>query len=281
MLLPTIQFGKYKVTKLICGGNPLAGFSHIGREKDVEMLKYFTMNNIQKLLNECMKNGINTIQTRGDDFFIRVMLEHYDSGGKIQWIAQTASELKDLKVNIKRIIELNSIAIYHHGTDVDNKYHEGKINEVSDIIKFIKDCGIFAGVGSHIPEVIELIEEKRWETDFYMCSFYNLAKKFKPYQAQLTAEEKEMVDGEEIYDKSDRDKMTDVMKKVKKPCLGFKILAAGRSCKTSDEVKESFQYAYKNIKKEDAIVVGMFQKYKNQIKENTKIVNDIFQSVKN
>jgi len=69
MILPTINLGKFKVTRLICGGNPPAGFSHMGYKKDIEMLNYYTMENIQKMLDECWKNGINTVQFRGDNFF--------------------------------------------------------------------------------------------------------------------------------------------------------------------------------------------------------------------
>jgi len=278
MFLPTINLGKFKVTRLICGGNPPAGFSHMGYKKDIEMLNYYTMENIQKMLDECWKNGINTVQFRGDNFFLRVMREHCNNNGKLQWIAQTVSEMKDLKSNIKKIIELKPIAIYIHGTDVDNKWHTGKIDEVKDIINFIKDNHIFAGLGTHIPEVLEYVEEKRWNVDFYMCSFYNLAKKFKPYQADLTKNEKNKVSEKEEYDNKDRDKMTSMMRKIEKPCLGFKILGAGRNCRTKKSVKDAFKYAFKNIKEKDAVVVGMFQKYKNQIKENAQIVKEILSS---
>jgi len=37
----------------------------------------------------------------------------------------------------------------------------------------IHDAGLPAGIGSHIPEVIQYAEEKGWETDFYMACFYN------------------------------------------------------------------------------------------------------------
>ncbi|MFH1824620.1 MAG: hypothetical protein ABH873_05270 [Candidatus Firestonebacteria bacterium] len=69
--------------------------------------------------------------------------------------------------------------------------------------------------------------------------------------------------------------MTAVIRNVKKPCLGFKILAAGRNCNTFEKVKKSFEYAFENIKPTDAVVIGAFQKYKNQIKENSQIVKRI------
>ena len=273
MDLPKIKLGGKEVSRLICGGNPIGGWSHMGMEKDAEMVKYYTMENIHKLLAECEKNGINTIQTRGDWLFFRIMLEYWEKGGKIQWIGQTASELKDLTVNIKQIKTYNPVAVYHHGTDTDNRYHEGKLDEVADIIKCIKDNGMTAGLGTHIPEVIEYAEEKGWETDFYMGCFYNLARKKKPVQAALVGKEKDNV--EEVYVKEDPDRMTAVMRAVNKPCLGFKILAAGRSCGSEDEVKKAFKYAFDNLKKEDAVVVGMYQKFSNQVMENAEIVREL------
>lgn len=275
MTIPTIKLGNFNVSRLICGGNPIAGFSHQSKENDLEMIKYYTMANIQKLLDECWKNGINTVQFRGDWFFTRVMLEHFERGGKLQWIAQTVSEFKDLKVNIKGMMQFKPIAIYCHGTDVDNKWHAGKIDEIKDIIDFIKDNQILAGIGSHIPEVIEYVEEKRWDVDFYMCAFYNLAKSYKPFQAELIGKEKDSVSQKEEYLKEDREKMTAVIRKTKKTCFGFKILAAGRNCADYGKVKEAFNYAFSHIKENDAVVVGFYQKYKNQVKEDADIVKDI------
>ncbi len=52
--------------------------------------------------------------------------------------------------------------------------------------------------------------------------------------------------------------MTEVMRQVKQPCLGFKILAAGRLCANQQTVREAFQFAFENIKPTDGVIVGMF-----------------------
>ena len=269
MNLPKIKLGKYDVSRVICGGNPITGFSHLNDALDIEMKKYYTVANVHKLLAECENNGINTVQFRGDRFYLRIMLEHFEAGGKMQWICQTASEMRDLKANVREIKAHNPIAIYFHGTEMDNLYHAGKIEQARDIIKFAKDNGMLVGAGSHMPEVIEKMEEERWETDFYMCCLYNLARKPKTEQATKTKNE------EECFEEGDPDIMTEVIRKVKKPCLAFKIFGAGRKCGTPVVVKERIEYAFKKIKPIDAIVLGMFQKHKNQIKENTDFAREI------
>ncbi len=267
--LPKIAFAGTKVSRLICGCNPITGFSHFSEEKDWEFKKYYNFANTHKLIEECFQNGINTMQLRGDKFYLRLMLDHRERGGKMNFILVTANELRDLKANIREIKQYGPLAVYYHGTYVDNAWHEGKIDEIGDFVKFMKDNSIFVGIGSHMPEVIEYAEEKNWETDFYMCCLYNLARKTKTIQGlNATGVEEKFID-------NDRDSMTEMIRKIKKTCLAFKILGAGRKCENKETVKEAFEYAFKRIKPIDAVVVGMFQKDKNQVRENAEIVRGI------
>lgn len=269
-MLPTIQIGRYKVTRLICGGNPFSGTSHFSDEMSEDMLRYYTMPRIQECLHECWNHGINTYQTRGDRHQMRAYLEHRETGGHLQWIAQTASEMADIRNNIGAIARFGAIAIYHHGTKTDNLWHAGKIDQVADLLKCMKDHGVLAGVGTHIPEVVEYAEEMGWEADFYMCCFYNLARGYKsaPMEQQVVYER-------ENFLPEDPPRMTAAMRQTRKPCLGFKIMAASRNCTTSEKARDTFEWTSANIKPNDAVVVGMFQKYKNQVEENARFVREI------
>ena len=269
-MLPTIRIGDKEVTRLICGGNPISGISHYSAEMDEDMLHYYSMPSLQALLDECWRQGINTVQTRGDRHTMRMYMEHRDNGGQIQWIAQTASEFADIHANIAQIAHYGPVAIYHHGTHTDNSWHQGTIDQVQDYLKDIHDRGLPAGIGTHIPEVIEYAEENGWETDFYMSCFYNLARSYKSAPAvEQTAYAKEQ------YPDSDPPRMTAVMRQVEKPCLGFKIMAANRNCGTPESVKQAFEHAFATIKPQDAVVVGMFPKYRNQVEENARFVREI------
>lgn len=269
-MLPTIRIGDKDVTRLICGGNPVSGISHYSQEMDSDMLRFYTMPRLQQLLGECWRQGINTIQTRGDRHTMRMYMEHRENGGQMQWIAQTASEFADIFANIDRICDFDPIAIYHHGTHTDNSWHAGKIDHVQDYLKAIHDRGKLAGLGTHIPEVVAYAEEHGWETDFYMTCFYNLARGYKAAPA---------VDRDayvrEQYPDGDPDQMTAMMRQLEKPCLGFKIMAANRKCGSPDSVRGAFEYAFANIKPTDAVVVGMFPKYSNQAQENAEHVREI------
>jgi len=234
------------------------------------MLDYYTMPNFQALLDECWRQGINTFQSRGDRHQMRMMLEHRLRGGNMQWIAQTASEMRDLRSNILQICRYEPIAIYHHGTHTDNAWHAGKIDQIADIVKLIKDQGLPAAVGTHIPQVIEYAEEHLWETDFYMACFYNLARGYK-----LAVAEEQDAYRRDQFPAGDPDRMAATLRQTPKPCLAFKIMAAGRNCLTPQDVRRSFQHAFDNIKPNDGVVVGMFQKHSNQIQQNAQIVREL------
>jgi len=264
-MLPTIALGAKQVTRLICGGNPFSGFSHINAEVDRDFIDYYTVPNLLATLDECWANGINTFQSRGDQHQIRLYHEHKLNGGRMQWIAQTASEWRDLRANIRNIIKYEPIAIYHHGTYVDNLWHAGRIDEAGDTIKFMKDQGLPAGLGSHIPDVIHYAEDKGWETDFYMCCLYNLARGPK-----LAVAEKQDAYRKDKFPQEDPDVMGRTIRQLAKPVLAFKVMAAGRNCSTPEHTRRAIERAFSLIKPTDAIVVGVFQKYANQVRENAE-----------
>ena len=269
-LLPTIDFFGHKVSRFICGGNPLSGFSHVSEALDDEMIDYYTMPKIMALFDECLKYGINTFQSRGDRHQMRAFLEHSLAGGKIQWIAQTASEFRSIEANIDEIASYKPIAIYHHGTHTDNSWHMGEIDKVRDLVKHMKDKGLPAGIGSHIPEVIEYAEEHGWETDFYMCCMYNLARSYKSAPAT-----EQNAYAKDRFPVEDPPRMARTIREVKKPCIAFKIMAASRNCTTPESTKKAFEFAFANIKPTDMVDVGIFQKHKNQVAENAGFVREI------
>lgn len=252
-MLPTIKLGSHNVTRLIVGGNPFSGNSHHSALMDKEMRDYYTTQKIKETLYDCEKFGINTIQARGDAHIMRLLNEYWNEGGKLQWIAQTASEFSSIPNNVRNIASYGAIACYHHGSRTDYLYKEGKIDSVKEILSVIRDTGMVVGLGTHDPDVVRYAEDNGFDLDFYMISFYNLSKRG------------------EIYLPEDRSAACKIIREIDKPMLAFKIMAAGRN-----EPFEAFEYAYKNIKPIDSIVVGIFTKYfHDQIKYNAILAKNI------
>ncbi|MCX7598609.1 MAG: hypothetical protein N2512_07035 [Armatimonadetes bacterium] len=268
-MLPAVSLGPYEVSRLIVGGNPFSGFSHQSREMDEAFMDYYTVANIKAALFECERQGINTVLLRADRHIQRVLREYRAEGGTLQWIAQTASELKDQVSHIRQVAPL-AIAMYHHGSLTDTCWHEGRMSEVRELLAVMRDCGVVVGLGTHLPEVIEYAEEQGWDVDFYMASFYALTRQ---HPQQLVVAGGSVPD--EIYDDADRERMVAVIRATPKPCLAFKILAAGRKATSVGNLQATFEYAFANIKPTDAVVVGVYQKHMNQVAIDAGIVRDI------
>ena len=264
--LPRVPFGPTEITRLIVGGNPFCGNSHQNGEIDREMQQYFTATRVVETLQACQAAGINTFQGRGDYHRVLHWMELFRrEGGQLHWIVQTASEMHDIKQNIRIIAAADPVGIYHHGSRTDRLYKEGKMGIVSDRLKLMRDLGVRVGLGTHMPEVIEYAEDHDWDVDFYMACLYNLSRKDRESALVSGA-----TDSEEDFHAKDPARMCETIRATPKQCLAFKILAAGRRCRTQDAVAEAFDFAFANIKPSDAVVVGMFPKHADQVRLNVR-----------
>jgi hypothetical protein len=274
--LPTVPFGEHRVTRLIIGGNPFCANSHCSAELDRAMAEYYTPEQVVEVLHRSEQAGINTVQARGDYHRIMYWLELYRrEGGGLQWIAQTASEMADVFQNIRVLAAAGTVGIYHHGTQTDKFWQEGRIDDALDYLKCMRDCGVQVGLGTHIPEVIEYAEENEWDVDFYMACVYNLSR--KPRESALVSGKPDY-DREQFLDE-DRDRMLDVISQTSKTCLAFKILGASHKCQTQEDVQAAFKHVFDRIKPKDAVVVGMFPKETDQIAQNVRYTIEATETV--
>ena len=79
----------------------------------------------------------------------------------------------------------------------------------------------------------------------------------------------------EIYLPSDPPRAFKVISATKKPCLVYKVLAAGRRVGNKAEVKGCLQTALENVKPTDALIVGMYQQFGDQVGSNTALVREL------
>jgi hypothetical protein len=66
-------------------------------------------------------------------------------------------------------------------------------------------------------------------------------------------------------------RMTEVVRQVQRPCLAFKILAGGRRAERPEDTTASFEYAFRNIKPTDGVIVGMFPRFRDEPEENAAL----------
>jgi len=259
-----VSIGPAKVGRFIVGHNPLCANSHASDAMNAEMREYFTLDNVLALYRRAEELGVKTLMIRGDYRMLEWLEQYRRAGGTMNVIAQTASEMHDIFQNIRVLAAAGVSGIYHHGTQTDKFWREGRIDEAVDYLKCMRDSGVAVGLGTHQPEIIGYAEQHGWDVDFYMASFYNLSRVPRESMAVTGRSAYD----EEVYLPEDRDAMCATIRQVAKPVLAFKILAASRLCGTPAEVAEAFRYAYGHIKPTDAVVVGLFPKYSDQVAED-------------
>ncbi|MHA1727838.1 MAG: hypothetical protein ACTSWY_03820 [Promethearchaeota archaeon] len=246
MAVNTIKIGKLSVSKFILGGNPFSGFSHQNSGKDLEMKRYYKVERIKDVLKQAEKLGISTFLGRADHHIIRMLLEYWDEGGKIQWIAQTCPGVGDVNLGIFNAFTGRAKACYIHGGQMDFFLAQNKLENLSKYITSIRNAGMIAGVAGHNPQVFEWAENNL-DVDFYMCSYYNPTKR--------TANPKHDPTSTEYFNPKDREKMVNLIQTLNKPVIHYKILGAGRN-----EPKKAFKFVAQYLRPQDAVCVGIYTK---------------------
>ena len=264
--MPTVQLGNYEISKLVIGSNPMDGISHFSKDMGNLMLEYCSDENILELFRLCEESGIDTWQSHGTEHFMGLLDKHREQNGKLKWIASSSvRKIEEFPQNLKWLMARKPIAFYHWGLATDLYWKEGKIDKVEELLKMVRDEGVLVGMCSHNHQVLEYVEEKNWDVDFYMACFYNPNKKRD-------------MGIREYYGDEDRVAMCKFIRQTKKFCFGYKILAASRNATTHENTRKAFEYALKNIKKDDAVIVGMFLPY--HARDNIKYVKEIWHDMK-
>ena len=234
------------VSRFILGSNPFSGFSHMSPEMDQVMRRFFSTARIKQLLFEAEELGVNTLIARTDHHVMRVLLEYWDEGGRLQWFAQTCPEIGDHQTCIQRAITSGAKACHIHGGVMDYLYAQKRLDEIPPVIQMIRDNGLLAGIAAHNPKVIEWAESNL-DVDYYMCSYYNAAHR---------DERAEHVSGmEEWFIDEDRQAMTSLITTLSRPAIHYKVLAAGRN-----DPSEAFDVVARTMRPTDMVCVGIFHR---------------------
>ena len=256
--MPTIPFGDYALSRLIVGANPINGGSHLSRFVNNQMKRYFTLERILEMLRNCEDLGVNTWQSSLGN--LDQYQTYIEQGGQMHYISLAAANERYPDV-LEKLVAGGTIGIAHHGEVTDVFWKEGRIDEVWEYCKRIRDTGAMVGVSMHIPDVVDYIVSEGWDVDFFMCCVYERHRTREELQALLGAVP---IPVKEVYLESDPARMFTVMRQASQPCLAFKILAAGRLCDKQEWVEAAFESTFRQIKPTDAVIVGMYPEYEDQ-----------------
>ncbi|MBW8041831.1 MAG: hypothetical protein FVQ85_17785 [Planctomycetes bacterium] len=264
--LPTGKIGNVKIGRLIIGGNQFSGWSH---SRDLKYLRglfeaYSTEEKILETLEICEENGINAIITAASGYLNKYWKQR---GGCIQWIAQTHPKANDITSDIKRAIDNGAVAAYVQGGVGDSFVKNGRVDLLARAVEFIKQNGLIAGIGAHSIEVPIACEKAGVNNDFYMKTLHHgnyWSATPARDRVEFNVDSGSAVDYDNIWSIAP-EKTIEFMKKVEKPWIAFKVLAAG-----AIHPRSGFKFAFENGA--DFVCAGMFDF---QIREDVIIAKDI------
>lgn len=265
--IPTIKFGGVDIGRLVLGVNPFYGFAHYNNNFSASMRDWYTQDKVCEVLHRANHFGINAYN------FVNVARSQQDlarfqaEGGKMHLIIQVMAK-DDPAALVK---DLQPLALQRRGEEIDKAFTSGKMADEREWCKRARDLGVLVGVGTHRPEVIELVEEQGWDIDFFSGCVYNRNRSPEEWRRVLNGELLEMPG--DIYLQSDPARMFKVIRQTPKPCFAFKILAAGRIDEAN--VAQAFRTAFSSIKPIDGVYVGMYPRTKDEVQINATLVHDI------
>jgi hypothetical protein len=257
-MLPTVNFCGLDVTRLIIGANPFGGHSHQNSKRTEDMLAYYTIDRIKETWDLAEQAGINTMVANNETpHVLEAVRQYIDEGGPLQWIAQVNKREKaDMPVAVEEAVKLGCKAIFIHGALVDHAYEQKNEDDLRKWCNIVRSHNIPVGVAGHNPKA-HLWVNSLDIVDFHAVCFFDCGS---------------LHDGEgEKFRLSDMDAAVKCIRTIEKPCIGYKIMGAGRI-----DAEMAFDYAFDNIKSTDVVNVGMYRgDNENVVAENANMVRNI------
>ena len=243
---PAGRIGKVKISRIICGGNLINGFAHARDLIYVSSLlrHYFTDEKIMETWQACEENGINTMVStvhspyaNGKDPTVRVINKYRNErGGEIQWIAQCFPQANDLTSRIKIAVDNGAAGAFIQGQMGDLWVKHNRIDLLAEAVAFIKRNGLIAGVACHDIAVPIALEKAGIDVDFYMKTLHH----GKYFSATAKDERPESgLPGHDNMWSVAPEKTIEVMGRIAKPWIAYKVLAAG-----AIHPRDGFKYAF-------------------------------------
>ena len=257
-MLPSVDFCGVNVTRLILGANPFGGFSHQSRERDKEMVAYYTIDRIKETWQRAEAAGINTIITNNESPHVfQAVKEYLSGGGALQWIAQVSCRSKPSLVDaVGEVIDVGCRALYIHGAISDRAYAEKDEGEIRAACDHARSRGVPAGVAAHATEAHMFLDGLD-VADFHVVCFFNCGSLHRGKGDKFSL--------------NDPAPAAECARRIRKPCIAYKIMGAGRI-----DARMAFEYAFEHIKPTDVVNVGMHRGDKDDmVEENADLVREI------
>lgn len=245
--MPMGRVGGEEFSRLILGGNLIGGCAHSRDLGYVAALarRYNTPSKIRETLEVAEGEGINAINTHAlqDN---SALFDHWKNGGKMKWFAQVGIDADGGYSQIGQAIDQGAAGLHVWGVAADSLVGQDKFAKIGEMVNLIKARKRAGGVGAHDLRVIVECEKAGFDVDFYQKTLHS-----HDYYTAPRDGETNVCGPHDNSWCSDPQAVIDVMAKIAKPWIAFKILAAG-----AIQPLAAFPYAFTHGA--DFILVGMF-----------------------
>jgi uncharacterized membrane protein YphA (DoxX/SURF4 family) len=242
-----------EISRLICGGNLIGGWAH---SRDLIYMsrflrEYHTEKKLLETLWLCEQCGINTAGLNMRPEEIAILQKFWKLGGKMQWIPQMCfDDLTNFRAEVTRAADMGAIGAQIQGNVGDFLVKHGKADVLGEMLEWIKEKGLIAGVAGHELATIQAVESAGMPADFYQKTIHPTNYwSWQPDQPK----DKMVIDNYDTDNYWCRDQAETIafFAKCEKPWVAFKVLAAGAIAPP-----QGFRYAFENGA--DFAMVGMF-----------------------
>jgi hypothetical protein len=238
-MLPTVDFCGMRLTRMLIGANPFAGFSHQSAERSEGMKRYHTPERILETWDRAWRAGINAFVTNNETAHVQEAVARYlTAGGPMQWLAQLSyRSLGSMEYAIDQAVAKGCRAFYIHGALLDALYEKQDAASLRAWIDHARRTGLPVGAAAHAVEAHYWLHELDL-VDFHVVPFFNCGS------VHTT--------GGDRFQLEDVFRATELIRFLPKPCIAYKILGAGRI-----DAAMGIDYALRHIKPGDVINVGI------------------------
>lgn len=278
--LPKGKIGPHQISRLVAGGNLIAGWAHSRDLIYVSSLfrAYNTEKKVYETLMLAEKAGIDTINI---GYTSNSLMAKYKkaTGSKIKVISQVAPNMEkgDYYEQINEAIDYGADIIQIQGNWCDWLVRDKKNDVIAKMMERIRAQGYTAGLASHSIESLIICEEQGIIPDYYMKTMHHdkyWSAHPRENRVPFEVDGHKNIEHEKWHDNCFclfPERTVEFVNRVKVPIMGFKVLAAG-----AIEPADGFRWAFENGA--DFVCAGMFDF---QIVGNVNITIDVLNNLPN
>ncbi|MCX6300652.1 MAG: hypothetical protein NTW82_00555 [Bacteroidia bacterium] len=259
-VLPKGKLGKYEVSRIVLGCNPMGGWAHSRDLPYVGQLskRWHTETKMKETWAVAEQAGVNLCNL--GEFQYKAFNEYKkETGGKMLNNCQCIiGQPNDRLAPVRKAVDDGADMIYIQGENVDGLAKNNAIDVLLETIDYIRSQGLPAGVGAHSLKSLEASVKAGVKPDFYFKTFHH-----DKYWSATPREYRTDYTNYSSAPVTDRNQWNDNMwdqypeqtieffKSIDVPFFGFKVLAAG-----SIQPANGIRWAFENGA--DFICLGMY-----------------------